>query len=139
MSLSSAALLTPSPAQQHWFIRLRRPRWLVHEKQIPRLELAIDGCLIVSAWLAWRSTTSWTLMVAYLALWLVVQGRIQLICTSRRLAYGSWCSLIAGMGSAALAVVVFPQSLSAALLLLPLLLWSPLDGVISWQMMRLHR
>ena len=139
MSLTSAALLTPSPAQQHWFIRLRRPRWLVHEKQIPRLELAIDGCLIVSAWLAWRSTTSWTLMVAYLALWLVVQGRNQLICATRRLAYGSWCALITGMGSAALGGAVFSRSLSAALLLLPLLLWSPLDVVISRQMVLLHR
>ena len=139
MSWTSAALLTPSPAQQHWFIRLRRPRWLVHEKQIPRLELAIDVCLVVSAWLAWCSTTNWTLMAAYLALWLVVQGRIRLICVTRRLAHGSWCALIAGMGSAALGVAVFSRSLSAALLLLPLLLWSPLDVVISRQMVRLHR
>jgi tryptophan-rich sensory protein len=139
VSLSSAALLTRSPVQQHWFIRLRRPLWLVHEKQIPLFGLAIDVCLVISAWLAWRSTTNWALMVAYLALWLVVQGRIRLICATRRLAYGSCCALIADMGSAALGGAVFSRSLSAALLLLPLLLWSPLDVVISRQMVRLHR
>jgi tryptophan-rich sensory protein len=43
------------------------------------------------------------------------------------------------MGSAALGGAVFSRSLSAALLLLPLLLWSPLDVVISRQMVLLHR
>ena len=137
--VATAALLTPAPAQQLWFLRLRRPRWLVFEKRLPLIELCIDLALAFSAMEAWRSSTSWALLATYLALWLVVQGRTWLICTTRRLRYGTWCALSAGIASAALITAVLPESLIAAVLLLPLLLWSPLDLVISREMERLQR
>jgi benzodiazapine receptor len=137
--VATAALFTPAPAQQLWFLRQRRPRWLLFEKRIPLIELCIDLALALSAMEAWRSSTSWALLAAYWALWLVVQARTWLICSTRRLRYGSWCALSAGIASAALMTAVLPQSLIAALLLLPLLLWSPLDLVISREMERLYR
>jgi tryptophan-rich sensory protein len=111
----------------------------VFEKRIPLIELCIDLALALSAMEAWRSSTSWALLAAYLALWLVVQGRTWLICSTRRLRYGTWCALSAGIASAALITVVLPRSLIAAVLVLPLLLWSPLDLVISREMERLQR
>ena len=87
--VATAALFTPAPAQQLWFLRLRRPRWLVFEKRIPLIELCIDLALALSAMEAWRSSTSWAVLAAYLALWLVVQGRTWLICSTRRLRYGT--------------------------------------------------
>ena len=137
--VATAALLTPAPAQQLWFLRLRRPRWLVFEKRIPLIELCIDLALALSAMEAWRSSTRWALLGGYLALWVVVQGRTWLICSTRRLRYGTWCALSAGIASAALITAVLPESLIAAVLLLPLLLWSPLDLVISREMERLQR
>jgi translocator protein len=137
--VATAALLTPAPAQQLWFLRLRRPRWLVFEKRLPLIELCIDLALAFSAMEAWRSSTSWALLATYLALWLVVQGRTWLICTTRRLRYGTWCALSAGIASAVLMTAMLPESLIAAGLLLPLLLWSPLDLVISREMERLQR
>ena len=137
--VATAALLTPAPAQQLWFLRLRRPRWLVFEKRLPLIELCIDLALAFSAMEAWRSSTSWALLATYLALWLVVQGRTWLICTTRRLRYGTWCALSAGIASAVLMTAMLPESLIAAGLLLPLLLWSPLDLVISREMERLYR
>ena len=137
--VATAALFTPAPAQQLWFLRLRRPRWLVFEKRIPLIELCIDLALAFSAMEAWRSSSSWALLAAYWALWLVVQGRTWLICSTRRLRYGTWCALSAGIASAALMTAILPESLIAAGLLLPLLLWSPLDLVISREMERLQR
>ena len=137
--VAAAALLTPAPAQQLWYLRLRRPRWLVFEKRIPLVELCIDITLALSTIEAWRSTNSWWLLAAYGALWLVVQGRIWLICTTRRLRYGIWCALSVGIGSAVLMTAMVPQSLIAATLLLPLLLWSPLDLLIMREMEHLQR
>jgi tryptophan-rich sensory protein len=111
----------------------------VFEKRIPLIELCIDLAIALSAMEAWRSSTSWALLAAYWALWLVVQGRTWLICSTRRLRYGTWCALSAGIASAALMTAVLPESLIAAILLLPLLLWSPLDLVISREMERLYR
>jgi tryptophan-rich sensory protein len=39
----------------------------------------------------------------------------------------------------ALAVVVLPHSMPAVLLLVPYLLWSPADTLVTWQMPRLNR
>ena len=64
--------LNPGRADLAWFMRLRRPRWLVFEGWIPAIWLVIYGCFFVSAWLTWQSSWSGVLMVGYLVQLLLV-------------------------------------------------------------------
>jgi tryptophan-rich sensory protein len=61
-----AGSLNPSRHDFAWFIRLRRPRWLVFEGLIPLIWLLIYGCFYISAWLTWQASWSALWMATYL-------------------------------------------------------------------------
>lgn len=131
--------LTPGREGFAWFMRLRRPAWLSFERLIPLIWLAIYACFYASALLAWNAGRSPGLMVAYLVLLILVQSYTWLICRTRRLASGTAIGLAGWLWGMVLAVVVPAQSRTAALLLLPYLLWSPVGTLVTWQMQRLNR
>ena len=82
--------LNPSKAEFSWFLRLRRPRWLVFEGWIPVIWLVIYACFYGSALLSWNAAAQWTLLMGYLALLVLVQSYTLVICRSRSLARGTW-------------------------------------------------
>jgi tryptophan-rich sensory protein len=129
----------PSREQFAWFLRLRRPAWLVFESLIPAIWLVIYVSFYGSALLAWRASWSLGLMGGYLGLLLLVQSYTWLICRTRSLARGTAIGLAGWLWGGALTVLVLGPSPVAALLLLPYLLWSPLGALVTWQMQRLNR
>ncbi|MFM7314966.1 MAG: tryptophan-rich sensory protein [Cyanobium sp.] len=131
--------LTPDRGSFAWFMRLRRPAWLGFERLIPLIWIAIYACFHASALLCWNASHSPALMGAYLGLLLLVQSYTWLICRTRRLATGTAIGLAGWLWGVALAVVLPAQSVPAALLLLPYLLWSPVGTLVTWQMQRLNR
>ncbi len=134
-----AGVLNPSRDDFAWFIRLRRPRWLVFEALIPVIWLLIYGCLTVSAWLTWQASGSWPLMAGYLVLLLLVQGYTLLICRSRSLGNGTAIGFVGWVWGIALTLAVLLKSPPAAALLVPYLLWSPVGTWVTWQMRQLNR
>ncbi len=132
-------LLNPSREDFAWFLRLRRPAWLTFERMIPLIWISIYACFWGSALLSWRGSGSWTLMLGYLGLLLLVQSYTLVICRTRRLAAGTWIGFGGWLWGMALAVVLARQVPLAALLLVPYLLWSPLGTLVTWQMQRLNR
>ncbi len=132
-------VIMPSREEFAWFLRLRRPRWLSFEGLIPLIWLAIYGCFYASALLVWNRTSSWGLMAGYLLLLVLVQSYTWLICRTRRLANGTAVGLAGWLWGVALTLVVAGSSQSAALLLIPYLLWSPVGTLVTWQMQRLNR
>ena len=137
--LAVGVSLNPSREQFAWFLRLRRPAWLTFEGLIPLIWISIYACFYASALLAWNARWSWGLMAAYLGLLVLVQSYTWVICTSRSLARGTAIGFAGWLWGMALAAVVLPQSLPAALLLVPYLLWSPVGTLVTWQMQRLNR
>lgn len=131
--------LNPSREQFAWFMRLRRPAWLTFEGLIPLIWLAIYACFYASAWIAWHASGNWGWMAGYLGLLLLVQSYTWVICRTRRLSNGTAVGLAGWAWGVALALVVLERSATAAGLLLPYLLWSPLGSWITWQMQRLNR
>ncbi|MFN9660849.1 MAG: TspO/MBR family protein [Cyanobacteriota bacterium] len=131
--------LTPSRDDFAWFLRLRRPRWLTFERLIPLIWLLIYACFYASALLLWLSSRQRWLLVGYLALLLLVQSYTWLICRTRTLRSGTAVGFAGWVWGVALAVVVLPHSLPAALLLVPYLLWSPVGTFVTWRMERLNR
>ena len=132
-------VLSPGREAFAWFMRLRRPTWLRFERLIPLIWLTIYACFYGSALLAWTSSRSLALMAGYLVLLLLVQSYTWVVCTSRRLAYGTALGFAGWLWGGALAVGVLSRSTSAAALLIPFLLWSPVGTLVTWQMQRLNR
>jgi benzodiazapine receptor len=137
--LAVAFGLNPSRDDFAWFLRLRRPAWLVFEPAIPLIWIAIYACFYGSALLVWQASGSWTLMGAYLLLVILVQSYTLLICRSRSLRQGTAIGFAGWVWGLALTVAVSPYGLAIWLLLLPYLLWSPVGTFVTWQMQRLNR
>lgn len=134
-----ALVLNPGREQFAWFMRLRRPAWLRFERLIPLIWISIYACFYLSALLTWNASRSPVLMAGYLVLLLLVQSYTWLICRSRRLAYGTVIGFAGWLWGAALAALVLSRSGTAAALLIPFLLWSPVGTLVTWQMQRLNR
>jgi benzodiazapine receptor len=133
------ALLTPSRDDFAWFLRLRRPRWLTFERWIPLIWVVIYACFYASALVLWQASQQPWILLGYLGLLVLVQSYTWLICRTRSLRSGTAVGFAGWVWGVALAVVVIAQSLLAALLLVPYLLWSPVGTFVTWRMEKLNR
>lgn len=125
-----------------WFNRLQRPRWLTFEAAIPFIWTVIYICAAWSAYIVWErepaSSRTWWLMGLYLLLELVTTAYTPVMMRFRSLKVGT---IIGGTGAflgIILALLVFPISIWASLLLLPYVIWSPIGTYTTWQMMHLN-
>ncbi|MFN9990590.1 MAG: TspO/MBR family protein [Cyanobacteriota bacterium] len=132
-------LLTPSREDFSWFLRLRRPRWLTFERWIPVIWVAIYACFYASALVLWLSSRAFWILGGYLLLLVLVQSYTWVICRTRRLRSGTAVGFAGWVWGVALALVVLAHSPTAALLLVPYLLWSPVGTFVTWQREGLNR
>jgi tryptophan-rich sensory protein len=132
-------VLNPSRRKFAWFLGLKRPAWLSFERLIPLIWIGIYACFYASALLGWTAISSWSLMLAYLVLLLLVQSYTWLICLTRQLRYGTAVGFAGWLWGLGLAAAVAPHSGPAWQLLIPYLLWSPVGTLVTWQMQRLNR
>ncbi|MFM7237889.1 MAG: TspO/MBR family protein [Cyanobium sp.] len=133
------ALLTPSKDDFAWFLRLRRPRWLTFERWIPLIWVTIYACFYASALVLWQTVRQPWILLGYLGLLVLVQSYTWVICRTRSLRSGTAVGFAGWVWGVALALVVLAQSLPAALLLVPYLLWSPVGTFVTWRMEKLNR
>ncbi len=140
--LIGVALSQLIKSDQRWFFRLRRPAWLTFEWAIPLIWTVIFIAAAWSAYATWQtepgSSRSIGLMVLYALLEIVTLSYTSVMCLLRRLRAGV---IIGGTGffvAVALTILASQVSQSAALLLVPYLLWSPIGTFVTWQMMALN-
>jgi translocator protein len=131
-----------APSDIKWFNRLQRPRWLVFEKAIPLIWTVIFICAAWSAVIVWEkepgTQSTWLRMGLYLLLEIVTISYTSVMCKLRSLKVGT---IIGGTGailSIFLALSVLQVSETAALLLLPYILWSPIGTYTTWAMIELN-
>ena len=125
-----------------WFKHLRRPNWLTFEWAIPIIWTIVFICGAWSAYNVWQSNpggqSTWLLMGFYLLVEVAISLYTLVMCKTRSLKIGT---IIGGTGfflGAILTVIVAPISSTAAWLLLPYLLWSPVGTFVTWQMIKLN-
>lgn len=133
--------LTPRQGAQ-WFRRLQRPKWLTFEKLIPLIWTTVFVCGAWSAVLVWEQAPgtpqTWGLMAGYLLLELVTLAYNPAMLMTRSLRVGTGVGA-AGFGLGLLLTgLVWPVSGTAALLLVPYLLWSPIGTYTTWAMGQLN-
>jgi tryptophan-rich sensory protein len=131
-----------TPDDTRWFNRLQRPRWLTFEAAIPFIWTVIYICCAWSAYIVWESDPgsqrTWLLMGLYLLLELVTTAYTLLTLKLRSLKAGTYIGGTGVVIGLILAVLVFPISSWASLLLLPYLIWSPIGTYTTWEMMKLN-
>lgn len=126
------------PKDIKWFRRLRRPKWLTFEALIPVIWIFILICGAWSAYIVWEQTQAWWLMAWYLLTEVAIIAYSPVMLLSHNLRAGT---IIGGVGfvvGLGLALVIWPISVPAALLLLPYLVWSPIGTYTTWAMEQLN-
>lgn len=130
------------PRDLPWAKRLERPNWLFFEPAIPLIWTVIFVCGTGSAILIWESEPgslkTWLLMGLYLLVEILTVAYIPATLRTRSLMIGT---LLGGLGAIAgivLALLVWPISGWAALLLLPYVIWSPIGTYTTQQMINLN-
>ncbi|WP_068819289.1 TspO/MBR family protein [Phormidesmis priestleyi] len=126
------------PKDVKWFARLRRPNWLTFEFLIPIIWTIVFICGAWSAYIVWERTQNWGLMAFYLLVEVTIVLYSPVMLWTRRLNFGT---IIGGVGfilGLILAFFVMQVSGTAALLLVPYLLWSPIGTYTTWEMAKLN-
>jgi tryptophan-rich sensory protein len=136
-AIASASSLLSS-RDRKWFRQLRRPAWLTFESAIPVVWTVVFICGGWSAYIVWTQTQSWWFMAGYVGLELLIVSYTPIMCKLQNLRVGTVIGT-AGFGlGLLLAWFVAQVDLTALLLLLPYLLWSPVGTLITWQMEQLN-
>lgn len=131
-----------SPKGVQWFKRLRRPQWLTFEKVIPLIWTVVFVCGAWSAILVWEkdpgTPKTWTLMAGYVLLELAILAYNPVMLLGRSLKLGTIVGAVGFVIGILQTLAVLSVSGTAALLLLPFLLWSPIGTYTTWAMLKLN-
>jgi translocator protein len=131
-------MINPTRRDFAWYQGLRRPRWVTFSASIPLIWLLINACFYLSALVSWHASNSWPLVFAYLLLMVLVESYTWLMCRTRRLSTGTILCILGWVYGVLISLYLVPLSPMAALLLVPYLLWAPLEALITWEMRRLN-
>lgn len=130
------------PRDVKWFRRLRRPNWLTFEPLVPVIWSIVFVCGAWSAYVVWErnpgTSRTWFLMALYLLVEIITIAYQPATLWLRNLTIGT---IIGGIGAVLgliLAILVWPVSAWASLLLLPYLLWTPAGTYITWKLAQLN-
>ncbi|MEG4196965.1 tryptophan-rich sensory protein [Microcoleus sp. Pol12A5] len=126
----------------NWAVKLQRPDWMFFEPAIPLIWTVIFACGAGSATFVWEqepgSLKTWLLMALYLLLEIVTVAYIPATLRAKSLKVGT---ILGGAGEIlgfVLAFVVLPISQTAALLLLPYVIWGAIGTYTTWEMIQLN-
>ena len=133
-------LITPNDIK--WFKRLQRPKWLTFEGAIPLIWTVVFICGAWSAYIVWEkdpgSAKTWWLMAFYLLIEIAIVAYNPVMLRLRSLKAGTIVGAIGSILGIILALTVWSVSGTAALLLLPYVIWSPIGTYTTWEMIRLN-
>jgi translocator protein len=127
-----------TPEGYRWFNRQRRPQWLTFEGLIPVIWTVILICGVWSAYNVWEAAPiknpPWGLMIGYLLLEVSIMLYTPSMFWFRNLRAGTIVGAAGWVIGAILTTLVFPVSSTAAFLLIPYLIWSPIGTYVTWVM-----
>ncbi len=130
------------PRDLKWAANLERPNWLTFEPLIPVIWIIVFTCGAVSANIVWEKSpgnlSSWLLMGLYLTLELITVSYTSVTLRIRSLAVGTIIGITGAILSVLLTLIVSQISGTAAVLLLPYVIWSPIGSYTTWEMIRLN-
>jgi tryptophan-rich sensory protein len=131
--------LNPSERDFVWYRGLVRPNWISLHLWIPAAWFVINITFYVSTLQIWNATENWRWVVVYMALLILLRSHPYVICRLRSLPAGLPFWLASWLLTLILAITVRSISSIASLLLIPALVWTPVEAIITCQMIGLNR
>jgi benzodiazapine receptor len=131
-------LINPTRRDFAWYQGLRRPDWVTFSATIPLIWLVIHAGFYLSALVSWQGRHSWALILAYLLLLVLVESYTWMMCRTRRLSTGTILCLVGWVYGLVITWLLFADSPLAGLLLVPYLVWAPVEALITWEMRRIN-
>ncbi len=139
VALGSALL---RPRDLKWGKRLERPKWLFFEPAIPFIWTIVFFSGAASAVIIWEqdpgSLKTWLLMGWYLVLEIVTVAYIPATLKFRSLIVGTVLGATGLILGIILGLTVLQMSQSAALFLLPYIIWTPIGTYTTREMIDLN-
>jgi benzodiazapine receptor len=132
-------VINPSERDFSWYRTLKRPAWISMQPWIPAAWFLISVSFYFSALSFWLKSGDWHWMAAYGALLVLLRVNHLVICCLRNLVAGLPFWLLSWMVTVVLALIVRPTSPLAAGLLVPVLVWTPVEALVTVQMIGLNR
>lgn len=132
-------VVNPSERDYVWFRSLRRPEWLSRQPWVALAWPLISVCFYGSALAFWQTATSWGWVAAYAVLLVLLRSPRWLSCRLHNLSAGLPLRLVSWALTLLLALIVGPASPLASGLLLPVLVWTPVEAAIDLRMVGLNR
>ncbi len=132
-------VINPSERDFSWYRTLKRPGWISMQPWIPAAWFLISVSFYFSALSFWLKSGDWFWMGAYEVLLVLLRIDHLVICRLRNLVAGLPFWLLSWMVALVLALIVRPTSPLAAGLLVPVLVWTPVEAIVTLQMIGLNR
>ncbi len=132
-------VINPSERDFSWYRTLKRPGWISMQPWIPAAWFVINVSFYFSALSFWLRNADWRWMGVYTALLVLLRLDHLVICRLHRLSAGLPFWLLSWLVTLVLALLVRPTSPLAAGLLVPVLVWTPVEALVNLQMVGLNR
>ncbi|MBD2717836.1 tryptophan-rich sensory protein [Synechococcus sp. FACHB-909] len=132
-------VVNPTERDYVWYRSLRRPDWIAAQPWVALVWPLISVCFYGSALAFWQTAGSWGWVAVYAVLLVLLRSPHWLICRLHRLTAGLPLWLLSWTLTLVLALIVGPASPLASGLLLPALVWTPVEAAIALRMVVLNR
>ncbi|KEF40808.1 MAG: hypothetical protein ER33_14900 [Cyanobium sp. CACIAM 14] len=131
-------IMNPSERDFVWYRTLKRPGWINMHLWFPAAWFLINITIYMSTLTCWSRTGDWNWVAAYVVVLILLRSHPWGICRFRRLAIGLPLWLLSWLATLILALLVRPASPLASWLLVPALLWTPVEAIVTFQMIGLN-
>jgi translocator protein len=132
-------VVNPTERDYVWYRSLRHPEWISRQPWVALVWPLISVCFYGSALAFWQTSGSWGWMAVYAVLLVLLRSRHWLICRLHILSAGLLLGVLGWTLTLVLALIVGPASPQASGLLLPVLVWTPVEAAITLRMVGLNR
>lgn len=132
-------VVNPTERDFVWYRSLRRPEWISRQPWLALAWPLISVGFYGSALAFWQTAASWGWVAAYAVLLVLLRSPRWLSCRLHNLSAGLPLRLLSWTLTLVLALVVGPASPLASVLLLPVLVWTPVEAAIDLRMVGLNR
>jgi tryptophan-rich sensory protein len=132
-------VVNPTERDYVWYRSLRRPAWISRHPWVALAWPLISVGFYGSALAFWQEAGSWSWVAVYALLLVLLRSPRWLICRLHNLSAGLPVGLLGWALTLVLALIVRPASPLASGLLLPVLVWTPVEAAITLRMVGLNR
>lgn len=130
--------MNPTERDFIWYRTLKRPTWIKMHIWFPAAWFLINITFYVSTLQVWSATQDWRWVAGFVVVLVLLRSHPYVICRMHSLSAGLFFWLVSWIASLIMALMAQSISPLATWLLLPALVWTPVEALITFQMIGLN-